>query len=357
MPVADVNGVRINYLHVESQQGGDSEHVVMVHGLATNLAFWYMHYVPILSKTYHVTLFDMRGHGRSEMTKSGYTPQNLARDLRHLLGHLGIGRAHIIAHSFGGVVALNMACADPRSVSSLVLADTHISAVRGATEKWPYREEIQAELDRNNIALDTNDPYFGYRLLTEVAHLQVNNEEISGALMDLVSPLLGKQGTRTASQWLRLMDRTHAEAEMMGDDGLTMERLKLLRFPILAMYGSRSQARQTGKQLLDVWPHAEFRSVREAGHFFPVSRPGVVINNCKRFWDGEFEKNRMCREGERSKSYFRSDRMYQADGAWYCLTRESAKVGPFAVQDDAQRYLASYISEMKVGNLDAVAQY
>ena len=60
------------------------------------------------------------------MTESGYTPHNLATDLQSLLDHLGIKRAYFIVHSFGGIIALNLACIDPKYVAGLILADTHI---------------------------------------------------------------------------------------------------------------------------------------------------------------------------------------------------------------------------------------
>ena len=351
MPVAQVNGVRLNYVQMEPARGHAREDLVMVHGLATNMAFWYFRYAPVFSQRYRVTLFDLRGHGRSDMPDSGYTPHNLAVDLQQLLDHLGIERAHFAAHSFGGVVAMNMACFDPARIASLVLADTHISAVRRRpeTNEWRYGEKIQPVLDRHGLALDTRDPYFGYRLLTEVAHLQLKNAEVPPELLELVSPLIGKHGNRTAIQWLKLMDSTQAEQELMGDDGLTLERLRSFGFPILAMYGDRSQAKLTGEQLLEVWPQAEFRRVREAGHFFPASKPEEVMATCQRFWGGEFAYKRRHRHGETRKSHFRSDRIYQRVGAWYFLTRESTQVGPFAELDEAEENLASYIAEMAAG--------
>ena len=42
-----------------------------------------------------------------------------------------------------------------------------------------------------------------------------------------------------------------AAAEMMGDDGLGLEELRALRFPILALYGENSHARLTGEALLE----------------------------------------------------------------------------------------------------------
>jgi pimeloyl-ACP methyl ester carboxylesterase len=346
MPVARVNGARLNYVQVDGPAGGAREDLVMVHGLATNMAFWYLPYAPVFAQRFRVTLFDQRGLGRSEMTPGGYTPQNLARDLLGLMDHLQIRRAHVVAHSFGGVVALNLACIDASRVQSLVLADTHISAVRrhDVARDWGNRSHVQAVLDRHGLKLDTHDPYFGYRLLSEVAHLQLREQAVPDDLLKLVGPMMGKHGRRTAAQWLRLMDETEAEYQLMGDDGLTLDSLRRLLFPILALYGDHSQARLTGGELLDVWPHAEFRRVRDAGHFFPASRPDDVIAECDRFWSGDFTRKPVVRSGEELRRHFRSDRVFKSDGSWHFTTREQKRIGPFASPDEAHHALARYVS-------------
>lgn len=338
MPTAIVNGVRLNYVQTDDGGDGVREDLVMVHGLATNLAFWYFRYAPEFSRRFRVTLLDLRGHGRSEMPADGYSPANMARDLDGLLDHLGIDKAHFVAHSFGGVVALKFACEHPRRVRSLVLADSHIAAVRrlGPKCNWTYGQDIQSILDRHGLDLDTQHPYFGYHLITRMAQWQVQGTEVPPELAELVSPLTGASTRPTARQWLALMETTSAVEEMMSDDGLALEELRKLDFPILALYGENSHARLTGKALLEIWPQAEFRGVRDAGHFFPVSRPQEVISDCERFWGGEFSpERRRNRAGEGSCNYIRGDRVFMVDDAWYFMTREKCRMGPFASREDA----------------------
>ena len=351
MPTICVNGVRLNYIQVEDRQGESVESLVMVHGLATSLAFWYAPYAAEFARQFRVTLFDLRGHGRSEMPSSGYAPQDLARDLASLLDALGIASTHLVAHSFGGVAAMNFACEQPQRVRSLVLADSHISAVRrtGTRQEWPFGQRIQPILDRHGVDLDTSVPFFGYRLLTRVAQWQSRGQEVPPELLELVRPLVGKTGPRTALQWLRLMNTGRAEEELMGDDGLRLERLSAFRFPILAMYGDNSQARLTGEKLLDVWPHAEFRRVRDAGHFFPSSRPDEMISVCRRFWGGEFSADsRRHRAHEPERSWFRSDRIFRSEGHWYCAMRELDRIGPFGTAHEAQEALTSFLATVQV---------
>ena len=112
--------------------------------------------------------------------------------------------------------------------------------------------------------------------------------------------------------------------------------MRKLDFPILALYGDNSHARLTGEALLEVWPRAEFRGVRDAGHFFPASRPQEVISDCMRFWGGEFApEQRRNRAGEAPRNYIRTDRVFAIDDAWYFMTREKCRMGPFATREDA----------------------
>jgi pimeloyl-ACP methyl ester carboxylesterase len=349
MPKASVNGVELNYLQLDEGEGEAREDLVMVHGLATNMAFWYFKYAVPLARRFRVTLFDLRGHGRSSMPASGYSPKVLGQDLAGLMDHLGIASAHFLAHSFGGVVTLNMACAQPARVRSLVLADSHFSAGRHgqARSEWEFGERVQRILDRYGLELETSDPFFGPRLLMRVAEWQINGFEIPGELGSLVSPLLGKTGKRTAGEFLKLMKDTAAEREITSDDGLSVELLRTLRFPVVAMYGDNSPARLSGSELLEIWPHAVFRRVRDAGHFFPTVRPDEVLRDCIRFWDGEFAHlPRRVRAGEPSKSWFRSDRVFPSDGAWFYLTRAEERVGPFASRHEAAEHLAGFISDV-----------
>ncbi|HDH08247.1 MAG TPA: alpha/beta hydrolase [Nitrospirae bacterium] len=349
MPTVEINGSRINYCQVDCKSGNDCEDLVMIHGLATSLAFWYFSHAAEFSKRYRVTLYDMRGHGRSGITESGYTSNNMAVDLQKLIDHLKIDRAHFIAHSFGGVVALNLACIDPDRIASLMLIDTHIFAVRRLpkTKKWKSADSIQQILDKNGLDIDVKEPYFGYRLLSTVARMQTQNIEISEELKNMVNHLMWKNNKRTASRWLKLMETTKAEEELMGDDGLSLNSLRKLKFPILALYGEFSPAMPTGEQLLEVWSHADFRRIRKAGHFFPITRPFEFMKNCQQFWDGALIKELPRREGDYNKRHFRSERFFKEDDKWYFYTRESKKIGPFDDIEKAREFLRSeFISDM-----------
>ena len=114
MSTINCNGVTINYRTV-----GKGEDVVFIHGLGANCAFWHLNVLLPLGRKYRVTVYDLRGHGYSTMPSSGYTSEDMADDLHHLINHLGIKKAHLIGHSLGGVIALHYAALYPERVSSI----------------------------------------------------------------------------------------------------------------------------------------------------------------------------------------------------------------------------------------------
>jgi pimeloyl-ACP methyl ester carboxylesterase len=350
MPSVEVNGCKIHYVQIDCEAGNHCQDLVMIHGLAASLAFWYLPHACQFSKQYRITLYDLRGHGRSNVSDSGYTPSNMGKDLQGLLDTLNIKRAHFIAHSYGGAVALSLACLDPARLASLVLVDTHISAVRRLpkTRNWEFGKKIQPVLNQHGLNVDVGGPYFGFKLLSAAARFRRQKGEAFRKREDWVSPVIGQFGKRTAMQWLNLMETTRARQELMTDDGLSLTSLRNLRFPILAMYGEHSLAMPTGEQLLEVWPHADFRRLRDAGHFFPITRPVEFMDNCWQFWNGGLPNKLPQRAGDGGKRFFRSNRFYSREGKWYFDTRESTKQGPFGSLGEAQQYLGSMISSVQM---------
>lgn len=350
MPVVKLENLRINYLQLSCEyevvDGKEPEDLIMIHGLATNMAFWYMHIATAFTQRYRVTLYDLRGHGRSSMPSSGYKPQSHAEDLVWLMQELDIKKAHFVAHSFGAVVALQFAISHQNKINSLVLADAHISAIRNLQndKRWKFGENVQRILQQCDIDLNTVDPYFGYRLLKVLADKQLKGDSVAPELLDMVSPIMGGSGKKTASQWLKLLSTTSAENELLGDDEINLDQLKQFEFPILALYGERSQSMTTGEKLLTVWPHARFVNVKEEGHFFPVSQPDKVFNECFSFWRRPRLKSVMIRNDDVVKrNFFRSSRFTQIEGQYYFSTRESQLKGPYPNLTAAQQALDTLI--------------
>ena len=126
MPRIDVNGValRVETLpHRRAVPGQAATPLVFVHGLAASCGFWYAAGAQMLSGLGPCTFYDLRGHGKSDTPDSGYTVSHMTNDLLGILDAQSIDQAYLVAHSFGGMIALLAALKHPERVKGLVLAD------------------------------------------------------------------------------------------------------------------------------------------------------------------------------------------------------------------------------------------
>jgi hypothetical protein len=53
------------------------------------------------------------------------------------------------------------------------------------------------------------------------------------------------------------------------------------------------------------------------------------------------------RQGETTKTYFRSDRFFVEGGKWYFTTRENSIEGPFDSKEDAEQELMLYVRRLE----------
>ncbi len=85
---------------------------VLLHGYGSRLEAW-REVQPALASDRLVVAIDQRGFGLSERPADGYGPDAHARDVIAVLDALGIERAVVVGHSYGGGVALRTALARP----------------------------------------------------------------------------------------------------------------------------------------------------------------------------------------------------------------------------------------------------
>lgn len=141
MPFAKINGLELYYEVTDFTHPweGEPEVLVLLHGLHGHLDWWNYYQVARFSQEYRVVTLDQRGHGRSFKPAAGYSIEIMASDVRELLRHLNVKRAHIGGASMGGMVTLQFASAYPEMVRSLILVDSYPytpKVIQQALEKW-----------------------------------------------------------------------------------------------------------------------------------------------------------------------------------------------------------------------------
>ena len=119
MPTIRVNGVDLYY----ESHGTGAECLVFSHGLLMSGAMFRAQ-VEHFSGRFRVVVYDHRGQGRSEVTRGGYTMDNLAVDAASLIEGLELGPCHFAGLSMGGFVGLRLAARRPELLRSCILLET-----------------------------------------------------------------------------------------------------------------------------------------------------------------------------------------------------------------------------------------
>lgn len=112
-----VEGVPLRY-----QRAGSGPAVALIHGASSNLRDMSLDLLPRLAANHTVVALDRPGHGGSGWpARGGEQLDTQARLMRGALETLGIPRAVVLGHSYGGAVALAWGLRFPASLSGLVL--------------------------------------------------------------------------------------------------------------------------------------------------------------------------------------------------------------------------------------------
>ena len=110
-----VGGRRIRYLRLES---GEGVPIVLIHGYGGDLNNWLFNQ-EALAETHTVYAIDLPGHGGSSKDVGAGDLASLTAAAAAWMDTLGVGRGHLVGHSMGGAVALQLASTLPGKVASV----------------------------------------------------------------------------------------------------------------------------------------------------------------------------------------------------------------------------------------------
>ncbi len=117
---------------LEYESHGEGEPVLLIHGSHIADAFLPLTREAALADRYRLIRYHRRGFSGSDSHSGPFSIEAQAQDALALMKHLGLERAHVIGHSYGGVTALQLALDAPRVVHSLVLLEPPLMTADGS---------------------------------------------------------------------------------------------------------------------------------------------------------------------------------------------------------------------------------
>jgi pimeloyl-ACP methyl ester carboxylesterase len=256
MEHAKVNGVELAY-----EVAGSGEAMLLIHGAHIADALQPLVTEPALER-YQRIRYHRRGLGGSTRpVEAGPTSVAVqAEDAVGLLDHVGADRAHVVGHSLGGAIALELAAQHPTRVASLVLLEpAPFTTPAGAA----FAGALAPLIDRYEAG-DAEGAVHGFLALVGDRNWRAMIEQtVLGGIA---------QAVKDAA--------TFFETEVPGVPEWTFgpERAAAITCPVLSVLGSRSGPLSVeGRQLLHAWfPACQDADIAGATHLLQMQAPGPV---------------------------------------------------------------------------------
>lgn len=252
----------------------------MIHGIVGTLAAWHLKIVPMLWDHFRITTYDLRGHGYTDVTEVGYTPTELAGDLKELMDALGIERASIVGHSFGADIALYFAYLYPDRVEKAVLIEPLVPAVVPilTRENFDGKEWVADVLETLGVPIPEDRRLDAEYMLQQ--SVKVQNRW--GPMKDMP---WRKPGRQDKIEQLFLTTSILKDAIDIGD--LEIDQLSTIRAPIHLIFDEGSLIwHRSHKVLMDNLPNVTASVInssnRKLSHFALFESPDLVANEILR---------------------------------------------------------------------------
>jgi 3-oxoadipate enol-lactonase len=262
MPKLAVNGTQIHY-----EEKGAGYPVVLVHGLGFDRRMW-EHQVETLSRSYRTINVDLRGHGGSASPDMVYDLDMMTEDVYQVMGRLGIGQAHLVGLSMGGMIIMRMALAHTEAVRSLALLDT--SAAPEMPDRAPAYE-LMAQTARQEGMENLVDPMMA--IFFSANFLRDQPEQAKRERERLLK--LDRIGVSSAAYAVtRRKDIT--------------DRLREIKVPTLVIVGELDSATPVEKSraIEAAIPGSRLKIIPGTGHMSPIEKPAEVTRLIVDFLDG-----------------------------------------------------------------------
>ena len=132
--IVEANGKTLRYL----QRGEGGEPAILIHGFGGDLNNWLFNH-EALSANRSVYALDLPGHGSSSKQLESGSVAELTGTLTAFMDAIGVPRAHLVGHSMGGAIALDLALNHPGRALSLV---PHRTRRSGAGDQWRLHRRL-----------------------------------------------------------------------------------------------------------------------------------------------------------------------------------------------------------------------
>ncbi len=259
--------VPVNGGELEYRVTGQGEPVLLIHGSIFADVFDQLVPQPALAN-YQLINYHRRGFAGSSRALPPFTLEQQAADAVALLDRVGIRSAHLVGHSYGGSVALQIAQQYPDRVATLALLEPAIPALTPMDPQLMQGVMRAVELHGKGDARG--------------AIIEFANVVAPGAWDELTAQgatAMQNQGIADAATFFNV------ELPALGQWQFSAADIARIRVPVIVVLGGRSVAgaKATHNAVRRALPSADELVVPNAGHGLQMEQPVVVAEGLAAF--------------------------------------------------------------------------
>ncbi len=254
---AEVHGKTLRYL----RRGEGGEPAILIHGFGGDLNNWLFNH-EALAANRTVYALDLPGHGASLKQVDSGSLEEFTKTLQEFMDAIGEPKAHLVGHSMGGAVALDLALTHPDRALSLVLI---APAGLGLEIDGDYVEGFITSSRRRDIK-------------PHLEKLFANPSAVSRQLIDDTLRYKRLDGVDSAL-------RTIAEEFFPGGRQAVVlrDRLTAVSRPVLVIWGTEDRILPVS-HAQGLPAHVKTQIVEGRGHMVQMEAPAEVNRSIVDFW-------------------------------------------------------------------------
>ena len=266
-----MNRARLDGVELEYQVLGAGEAVLLIPPGPLADGFLPFLAEEALADRYHLIQYHRRGQAGSSRATPPVSYAEQAADAAGLLSHLGVSRAHVVGHSTGANVALQLALDRPQLVQTLALLEPWLPAAPSAS----------ALFEQAGPALEAYGSGEKETAMAGLLSLASGLEwETCRAVIDDYVPGSVAQAITDADTFCGVDLPAFSAWEFGPEDAAAVSQ------PVLSVLGAKSgRFFVEGAALLHSWfPQVEDLIVEDAGHLLQIERSEPVARGIARFF-------------------------------------------------------------------------
>ena len=241
-----------------AEVAGEGPEIVLFHEGICDSRMWDQQW-EAFTRSHRVLRFDFRGYGQTPLSRGKHAA---AQDVIDLLDEHGFERAALVGVSLGGRVALEVALAQPKRVSALVLVGSGLPGHDWSDEMKASWEEEEAAFNAGDL-----DAAVEVTLRTWVDGPRRKPEDVDPD----VRARVGKMQRRAFELYQEVGD--DAEEELLVAD--VADRLDEIQVPTLVVVGAEDvpDIHAIADKLANEIPGARRATIENTAHVPSMERP------------------------------------------------------------------------------------